>query len=58
MTPIEDLQAGAAFDDLRPGLHEVTSVDIYYNAGHPGVEAPHAHIVLWHAADGEARVKE
>ncbi|MGK8236558.1 hypothetical protein ACLGGT_20705, partial [Roseovarius sp. MS2] len=24
---------------LHVGAHNVTSVDIYYNAGHPGVEA-------------------
>lgn len=54
MTPIEDLQNGVAFDALRPGLHHVTSVDIYYNAGHPGVDKPHAHVVLFH----DARAKE
>jgi hypothetical protein len=21
---------------------------MYFNAGHPGVEVPHYHIVLWH----------
>lgn len=58
MTPIADLQNGVAFDDLHPGLHNVTSVDIYYNAGHPGVEAPHAHVVLFHDGDAKQRLAQ
>lgn len=56
MTPIEDLQSGASYNDLAVGAHEVSSVDIYYNAGHPGVEKPHAHVVLFHGADAKARL--
>ncbi|MRX50006.1 hypothetical protein GI374_05980 [Paracoccus sp. S-4012] len=58
MVPIADLEAGTAFDDLAVGAPEVTSVDIYYNAGHPGVEEPHAHVVLLHDADAKARLAE
>jgi hypothetical protein len=25
--------------------------EVHYNAGHPGVEEPHAHVVLWHVSD-------
>jgi hypothetical protein len=39
MTPIEALEGGTSFDDLAVGSHEVSSVDNYYNAGHPGVVA-------------------
>lgn len=56
MTPLADLQNGTAFDDLKVGAHEVSSVDIYYNAGHPGVEAPHAHVVLYHGKDAKTRL--
>lgn len=56
MTPIESLQNGTAFDDLAVGAHEVSSVDIYYNAGHPGVDKPHAHVVLFHGEDAKARL--
>src|SRR5690606_22991668 len=48
MVPLEDLKNGVSYDDLKVGLHKVTAVDIYYNAGHPGVEKPHAHVVLHH----------
>ncbi len=56
MTPIEDLQNGTSYDDLAMGAHAVSSVDIYYNAGHPGVDKPHAHVVLFHGADAKARL--
>jgi hypothetical protein len=57
MIPIADLNPDKSFDNLAAPGGAVDHVDIYYNAGHPGVEVPHAHIVLWHvpAAD-EARV--
>jgi hypothetical protein len=58
MTPVEELQDGTAYDDLGVGLHNVSSVDIYYNAGHPGVEKPHAHVVLFHDEDAKARLAE
>lgn len=48
MIPIEDLNPDTSFDDLAAPGGNVDHVDIYFNAGHPGVEVPHAHIVLWH----------
>ncbi|MBD3625489.1 MAG: hypothetical protein HUJ24_08945 [Rhodobacteraceae bacterium] len=58
MTPTEDLKNGTAYDGLAIGSHEVSDVDIYFNAGHPGVEAPHAHVVLYHDEDAKARLAE
>jgi hypothetical protein len=57
MLPIADLAPGRGFDDLAAPGGAVDHVDVAFNAGHPGVETPHAHVVLWHvpAAD-EARV--
>lgn len=48
MVPLEDLQAQKPFENLAVGAGEVTAVDFQYNAGHPGVEKPHYHVVLWH----------
>jgi hypothetical protein len=49
MLPIEDLsKKDKRFDDLAAPGGKVDHVDVYFNAGHPGVEKPHAHIVLWH----------
>jgi hypothetical protein len=58
MTPIEELQNGTAYDGLDLGSHSVSAVDIYYNAGHPGVEKPHAHVVLYHDDDAKGRLAE
>lgn len=56
MTPIADLQNGKAFDNLGVGNRNVVSVDVHYNAGHPGVEKPHAHVVLYHDAGAKGRL--
>jgi hypothetical protein len=57
MIPAEDLQAKKKFDDLQAAGGTVDHVDMYFNAGHPGVEKPHYHVVLWHVTKAdEARV--
>jgi hypothetical protein len=48
MIPVEDLNPDRKFDDLSAPGGAVDHVDVYFNAGHPGVEKPHAHVVLWH----------
>lgn len=58
MIPVADLNPDKSFSDLPLGAASVTSVDVYYNAGHAGVEAPHEHIVLWHDAGARARVAQ
>jgi|TARA_R110002073_G_scaffold105115_4_gene237788 hypothetical protein len=58
MTPLQALEDGTAFDNLDVGSHTVTSVDIYYNAGHPGVAEPHAHVVLYHDVDAKGRLAQ
>lgn len=57
MLPIKDLNPDKRFDDLASPGGNVDHVSVYYNAGHPEVEEPHAHVVLWHVAKAdEARV--
>jgi hypothetical protein len=58
MLPVEDLtNKDKRFDDLASPGSKVDHVDVYFNAGHPGVEKPHAHVVLWHVSNkDEARV--
>lgn len=58
MLPTDDLtNKDKTFNDLTAPGGEVDHVDIYYNAGHPGVEVPHTHVVLWHVSVAdEARV--
>lgn len=53
MIPVDDLNAQKAFNGLA-AAGPVDHVDMYYNAGHPGVESPHYHIVLWAVSKAEA----
>jgi hypothetical protein len=57
MVPLADMQAQKKFDELAVGDPTVKSVDMYYNAGHPGVPQPHYHIVLWHVNEDEAKLQ-
>ena len=41
----------------RATSEKVLDVDMYYNAGHPGVPNPHYHVVLWHVDEKTARLK-
>ena len=59
MIPVKDLNPDKTFDNLAAPGGNVDHVDIYFNAGHPGIEKPHAHIVLWHVPPAdEARVAQ
>jgi hypothetical protein len=58
MVPMKDLQEQAKYSDLAVGEDTtVRSVDLYYNAGHPGVEEPHYHVVLWHVPKDQAKLQ-
>ena len=54
MVPLADMQAQKKFDELAVGDPTVKSVDMYYNAGHPGVAEPHYHIVVWYVSPEKA----
>jgi hypothetical protein len=57
MIPIKDITDHKKFEDLKAPGGKVDHVDMYYNAGHPGVEEPHYHVVLWHITKAQqARV--
>src|SRR5438046_7340173 len=47
MIPVKDITAHKAFNDLAAAKEKVDHVDMYYNAGHPGVAEPHYHVVVW-----------
>jgi len=48
MIPLKDLDAHKAFNNLGVAKEKVDHVDFYYNAGHPGVQEPHYHVVVWY----------
>jgi hypothetical protein len=50
MVPIADIEDRKRWESVASSPLPVTFVDIYYNAGHPGVPQPHYHIVLWHVS--------
>lgn len=57
MIPLKDIEAQKKFDGLAVGAANVVDVDMYYNAGHPGVEEPHYHVVLWHVPESDAKLQ-
>ncbi|BCR06823.1 hypothetical protein DESUT3_38920 [Desulfuromonas versatilis] len=57
MVPLEEMQQHNAFTGLAVGSDQVEKVDLSYNAGHPGVEAPHYHVTIWHVDPARAKVK-
>lgn len=58
MVPLADMQAEKKFPDLAVGRENVEKVDMYYNAGHPGVDEPHYHVVLWHVSPETAKLEQ
>jgi hypothetical protein len=50
MVPLKDIDGHKAISDLKAPGGNVDHVSLYFNAGHPGVEEPHYHIVLWHVS--------
>lgn len=57
MIPLSMMKSDMKLDNLAAPGGKVDHVDVVYNAGHPGVEEPHIHVVLWHVGkDQEARV--
>lgn len=57
MIPMDALEAQQEFNDLPVAGDTVVATTMYYNAGHPGVESPHYHVVLWHVAPGDAALE-
>jgi hypothetical protein len=54
MIPLEDMEAKKTFSNLGAAKEKVDHVDMYYNAGHPGVEKPHYHVVVWYVSPDKA----
>ena len=54
MIPVKDITAHKAFNGLAAAKEKVDHVDMYYNAGHPGVAEPHYHVVIWYVSPQQA----
>ncbi len=55
MIPLKEINDHKAFNNLAVAQgQKVDHVDMYYNAGHPGVPEPHYHIILWYISPEKA----
>ena len=54
MVPMKDLDAHAMLDLVQGTPVRVNHVDMHYTSGHPGVDEPHYHIILWHVSPERA----
>jgi hypothetical protein len=56
MISVDDITNKRKFE-LKAISAKADHVTLYYNSGHPGVEMPHYHFVVWHVSKkNEARV--
>lgn len=53
MIPLSMMKPDMNLKDLKAPADTVDHVDILYNAGHPGVQEPHIHIILWNVPSAE-----
>ena len=54
MIPIKDINDHKEFKNLKTASMKVDHVDMYFNAGHPGVPEPHYHVILWYISPEKA----
>jgi hypothetical protein len=45
-------------EELRPKIYAELASCLRVNGGQPGVEQPHAHVVLYHDAEAKSRLTE
>jgi hypothetical protein len=51
---LTDLDAHKMMEIVEGTSVPVDHVDIHYTRGHPGIEEPHYHIILWHVSQERA----
>lgn len=54
MVSMDAMNREEAFTGLDAASPEVRHVDFRYNAGHPGLDEPHYHVILWHVPEEKA----
>jgi hypothetical protein len=58
MLSMKDMDAHKKYEDLATSGASVDHVDLFFNAGHPDMEIPHYHFVLWHITRAEQTALE
>ena len=51
MPLLSDMNSHKTWDKVKGLPAPVDHVTMYYHPGHPGVNVPHYHVVLWHVRD-------
>jgi hypothetical protein len=54
MVPLQTIDAHAMLNMVQGAPLRVDHVDMHYTSGHPGVDQPHYHIILWHVSSEQA----
>ena len=54
MVPMRELDAHTMIDLVQGTPIRVDHVDMHYTRGHPGVDEPHYHVILWHVSPARA----
>jgi hypothetical protein len=54
MVPMRSLNAHERLAELQGAPLPVSHVNMHYTSGHPGVDEPHYHVILWHVSPEEA----
>ncbi len=54
MVPLGAMNEKKAFTGLDAAAAAVDHVDFRFNPGHPGIDEPHYHVILWHVAEDRA----
>jgi hypothetical protein len=54
MIPLQSINDHKEFKNLKVAPRGVDHVDMYFNAGHPGVPEPHYHVILWYISPEKA----
>ncbi len=58
MLSLKDMDAHKKYTDLPTSGAPVDHVDMFFNVGHPDLEIPHYHFVLWHIPRAEQVERE
>jgi hypothetical protein len=54
MVPLQTLNAHTMLDTIQGSPVPVDHVAMHYTSGHPGVDQPHYHVILWHVSSEQA----
>lgn len=54
MVPLKDLNAHKTREAIQGTPEPVNHIDLFFTEGHPGVNEPHYHVILWYVPEDRA----